>query len=151
MIRVQAWNEFVSPKIYGPLAIWPWLRRSPHSFANVSYCLILTAWQWLMSLTYTPCIPMQINPIKAHWGTGFWPFSFERWVIFPPQADHVLVDLFSTMVARGALWVEPPHNPYSLTLLHHYTITEHLFTVNKHLFFTLLWCLVTLIWNIHLP
>ena len=91
------------PKFYGPLAIWPWLRIRPHSSLNVIYCLIITAWQWLRSFTYMPCIPMEINPIKAHWGTGSWPFSFERWAIFPPQADHVLVDLFSFMAAGAGV------------------------------------------------
>ena len=54
-----------SPKFYSPLAIWPWLRISPHSSLNVIYCLIITAWQWLMSFTYTPWIPMQIKPNKS--------------------------------------------------------------------------------------
>ena len=53
-----------SPKFYGPLAIWPWFRVNPQSSLNVIY-LIITAWQWLMSFPYTPCIPMQIKPIKA--------------------------------------------------------------------------------------
>ena len=64
MIRVQAWNEFVSPKFYGPLAIWPWLKISPQSSLNGIYCLIITVWQCLMSFTYTPCISMQIKPNK---------------------------------------------------------------------------------------
>ena len=89
------------PKFYGPSTIWPWLRISPRSSLNVIYYLIISAWQWLISFTYTPCIPMQINPIKAHWGTGFWPFSFERSATFPPQADHVLVDLFSSEADGG--------------------------------------------------
>ena len=101
MIRVQAWNEFVSPKFYCPLYIWPWLKISPQSSLNVIYCLILTAWQWLMSFTYMPCIPMQINSIKPHWGKGSWPFSFESSATFPPQVDHVLVDLFSSVGAGG--------------------------------------------------
>ena len=102
MIRVQAWNEFASPKFYGSLALWPWLRTSPLSSLNVIYCLIITTRQWLMSFIYLPCIPMQINPIKAHWGTGSWPFSFERLATFPPQADHVLVDLFLSVAdSRG--------------------------------------------------
>ena len=40
------------------------------------------------------CIPMRMNLIKAHGEKGFGPFSFERSATFPPQADHVLVDLF---------------------------------------------------------
>ena len=70
MIRVQSWNEFISPKFYGPLAIWPWLKISPQSSLNIIYCFIIAAWQWLMSFMYTPCIPMQIKPNKSPWGTG---------------------------------------------------------------------------------
>ena len=44
--------------------LWPWLKISPQYSLNVIY-LIITAWQWLMSFLYTPCIPMQIKPIKA--------------------------------------------------------------------------------------
>ena len=65
MIRIQAWNEFVSQKFYGPLAIWPWPKISPQSSLNVIYCLIITAWQWLMSFTRIPYIPMQIKPNKS--------------------------------------------------------------------------------------
>ena len=50
------------PKFYSPLANWPWLRISPHNSLYVIYCLILTAWQWLMSFT---CIPVQIEPNKS--------------------------------------------------------------------------------------
>ena len=50
------------PKFYSPLANWPWLRISPQSSLCVIYCLILTAWQWLMSFT---CIPVQIEPNKS--------------------------------------------------------------------------------------
>ena len=50
------------PKFHCPLAIWPWLRISPHSSLNVIYCLILTAWQWLMNFT---CIPVQIESSKS--------------------------------------------------------------------------------------
>ena len=65
LIRVQAWNEFVSQsfiKFYSPLASWPWLRISPQSSLYVIYCLIPTAWRWLMSFT---CIPVQIEPSKS--------------------------------------------------------------------------------------
>ena len=53
------------PKFHGPLAIRPWLRTSPYSSLNVIYSLIITAWQWLMSFTYMPYIPMQIKPNKS--------------------------------------------------------------------------------------
>ena len=98
------------PKVLWPFAItlsfWPWLRISPYSSLNVIYCLIITAWQWLMS--FMPCIPMQIKPNKSPLRKGFWPFSFERSATFPPQANHVLVDLFSSVVARRTLRVECP-------------------------------------------
>ena len=50
------------PKLYSPLGNWPWLRISPQSSLYVIYCLILTAWQWLMSFT---CIPVQTEPNKS--------------------------------------------------------------------------------------
>ena len=36
----------------------------------------------------------------ANW-SGSGPFSFERLATFPPQADHVLVDLFFIHGGRG--------------------------------------------------
>ena len=83
MIRVQAWNKFVSPKFYGPLAIWPWLKINPQSSLNVIYCLIITAWQWLMSFPYTPCIPVQIKPIKACQGKGQGALPLREWLFSP--------------------------------------------------------------------
>ena len=59
MIRVQAWNEFVSQSL---LANWLCLRISLQSSLFVIYCLILTAWPWLMSFT---CIPVQNEPNKS--------------------------------------------------------------------------------------
>ena len=63
MIRVQA--PVCSPKFYGPLTIWPWLRISPQGSLNVSCYLIISAWQWSMSFTHKPCIPMKIKPNKS--------------------------------------------------------------------------------------
>ena len=54
-----------SPKFYGPLTIWPWLKISPQSSLNVIYYLIISTWQWLMIFMYMPCIPMQIKPTKS--------------------------------------------------------------------------------------
>ena len=47
---------------------------------------------------------------------------------FPPQADHVLVDLFSSVVAGGALWAETPHTEKLLLLnaFYHQTVKEEL-------------------------
>ena len=50
------------PKSYSTLANWPWLRISPQSSLFVVYCLILTAWQWLMSFT---CIAAQTEANKS--------------------------------------------------------------------------------------
>ena len=129
MIRVQAWSEFVMKwvcflKFYSPLAIWPWLRIRPHSSLNVIYYLIITARQWLMSFMDMPCIPVQINPVKARWGTGSWPFSFESSATFPPQADQVLVNLFSSLGAGGALQAEPPHIVQKIFLCHSWCLQE---------------------------
>ena len=108
LIRVIAENEFpFFPKFYGLLVIWPWLRVSSHSSWNVIYCLIILLdndW-WAL-----PVFLCKLNPIKAHWGTGSYPFSFERQGTFPPQADHVLVDLVASFVDGGTLWAEPPHS-----------------------------------------
>ena len=56
-----------------------------------------------------PVFLCKLNPIKTHWETDSWTFSSERSATYPPQADHVLVDVFSSVVARGALQAEPPH------------------------------------------
>ena len=98
-----------SPKFYSPLAIWPWLRISPHSSLNIIYCLIdtlsgrlLSDSDWgLLCIYIRPVFLCKLNPVKAHWGKGSWPFSFERLATFPPQADHVLVDLFSSVGTSG--------------------------------------------------
>ena len=94
------------PKFYGPLAIWPQLRINPHSSLNVIYYLIIAAWQWLMNFT---CIPVQIELNKSPLRNRFKAFSCERLATFPPQADHVLVDLFSSAMARGLCWTKLPH------------------------------------------
>ena len=49
-----------------------------------------------------------MDPIKAHGGKGSWPFSFERLATSPPQADHVLVDLFSSVADGGLCGKAPP-------------------------------------------
>ena len=51
----------------------------------------------------------KMNLIKDHGGKGSWPFSFERSATPPPQTDHVLVDLFSSMVGGGLCGKAPPH------------------------------------------
>ena len=103
-----------SPNFYGPLANWPWLKISPQSSFNVICCLIISAWQWLMSFTYIhPVFLCKLTPIKAHWRKGSWPFSFERSATFPPQADRVLVDLFSSMVDGGLCGQSSPQCMFS--------------------------------------
>ena len=44
--KVQAWNEFVSPKFYGPLSIWPWFKISLQSSLNVIIWLLLPDSDW---------------------------------------------------------------------------------------------------------
>ena len=84
------------PKSYSPLANWPWLRISPQSsLLSIVWSLFPDNDWWAL-----PVFLCKLNPIKAHWGKGSWPFSFEKSATFPPQADHVLVDLFSS-VADG--------------------------------------------------
>ena len=62
-----------------------------------------------MSFAYIrPVFLCKLTPIKAHWRKGSWPFSFERSATFPPQADHILVDLLSSVTARGALLDKAP-------------------------------------------
>ena len=118
------------PKSYSPLANWPWLRISPQSSLYVIYCLILLPdndW-WAL-----PVFLCKLHPIKAHWGKGSWPFSFERSATFPPQADHVLVDLFSSVVAGrgwgwGALGAEPPNGGQLMTF---FSYSNHRFKRKK--------------------
>ena len=57
-----------------------------------------------------PVFLCKLNPIKAHWGTGSRPFSSVILATFPPQEDHVLVDLFSSATAGGLYWTKLPHN-----------------------------------------
>ena len=54
------------------------------------------------------CIPIGMNLIKAHGGKGSGPFSFERSATSPPQADHVLVDLFFICGGLGGCVKAPP-------------------------------------------
>ena len=50
-----------------------------------------------------------MNLIKAHGGKGSGPFSFERSATSPPQADHVLVDLFFICNGPGGCVKAPRH------------------------------------------
>ena len=54
------------------------------------------------------CIPVRMNLIKAHRGKGSGPFSFERSATFPPQADHVLVDLVFILGGPGGAALKLP-------------------------------------------
>ena len=74
------------PKSYSLVANWPWLRISPKSSLFVIYCLIVTAWQWLMSFT---CILVQTEPNQSPLRKRLLALLFERSATFPPQADHV--------------------------------------------------------------
>ena len=134
MIRVSAGNQFVSPKFYGLLAIWPWLRISFEFFVCYllfdHYCLTMTG-----ELYVFLC---KLNPIKAHWGAGSLPFSFERLPTFPPQADQVLVDLFLSVAARGNSVGRGPPTPQYITVvltgISLIRVIEHLFMSFGHLY-----------------
>ena len=117
-------NRVCFPKSYSPLANWPWLRISPQSSFMLSIVWsLLPDNDWWALLVFL----CKLNPIKAHWGKSSWPFSFERSATFPCQADHVLVDLFSSLVAGGALWAEPPQSRCAL-----YTSSYMLCSLKKH-------------------
>ena len=139
MTRVQAWNEFVSPKFYGPLTIWPWLKISPQTSSNVIY-LIITAWQWLMSFPYIPCIPMQIKPIKACQDKGgvLSPWESGCAVPFPPQDSVVHVNLSHlshNAVETACQWLRQFFSlfPLFLKLEHFQMIKNHLTDKRKML------------------
>ena len=104
------------PKSYGPLTNWPWLRISPQSSLFVIYCLTLTAWQWLMSFT---CIPVQIEPNKSPLRKRLLALLLWELGHLCSQAEHVLLDLFSFMVAggEGPVGGAPPPHSGSLLLL----------------------------------
>ena len=87
------------PKFCGPLAIWPWLRISPHSSLNVMYCLITTAWQWLMSFT---CIPVQIEPNKS-------PLRNRLLALLLWEIGHLSSPSSSSLGRLILLWTKLPH------------------------------------------
>ena len=103
------------PKSYSPLANWPWLRINPQSSLYVIYCLILTAWQWLMSFT---CIPVQNEPNKSPlrkrflvlllWETGHLSF---------PSRSCLGRFIFICGGRGGALWQSSPTVLHSCYLL----------------------------------
>ena len=98
MLWVQAQNKLVSP---GFMANWhhpvyqTLTQKDSHDPRNV-ICK-----PYLLSLI---CIPMQAKPNKSPLREGVKRLSPLRdWSAFPPQADHVLVDLFSSAAARKTL------------------------------------------------
>ena len=95
------------PKFYSPLANWPLLKISPQSSLYVIYCLILTAWQWLMSFT---CIPVQNEPNKS-------PLRKRLLVILLWEIGHLSSPSRSCLgrfificSRRQALWAKLPHS-----------------------------------------
>ena len=98
-------------KSYSPLANWPWLRISPQSsLLSIVWSLLPDNDWWAL-----PVFLCELNPIKAHWGKCSWSFSFERSATSPPQADGVLVDLFSSVAAgeEGRPCRLPPHSSFN--------------------------------------
>ena len=107
--------KLCSPKFYGPLTIWPWLRISPQSSLNVIYYLIISVWQWLMSFIYMPCIPMQIKPSKSPLRNRFQAlFLWEIGHLSSPTRSCLgrLILIHGSL--GGALPVEPPHRMWSM-------------------------------------
>ena len=102
------------PKVYSPLANWPWLRISPHTSLNVICCLTITAWQWLMSFT---CVPVQTEPNKSPLRKRFLVLLLWEIGHLSSQADHVLVDLFSSAVDGGLCGQSSPANGNTIHLL----------------------------------
>ena len=82
------------------------------SSLNVIY-LIVTAWQWLMSFQYMPCIPMQIKPVKACQGKGqgTLPLRSGHAIPFPPldSVVHEFVS-FQPQCCRHCLPVTASHS-----------------------------------------
>ena len=58
------------------------------------------------------------EPNKSHGEKGSGPFSFERSATFPPQADHVLVDLFFIRGGQGCCVKAPQQVASKCTSLH---------------------------------
>ena len=71
------------PKVFWSFSYLTLTHNSPQSPLNV-ISLIITAWQWLMSFPYTPCIPMQIKPIKAYQGKGWGALLLRRSEVLSP-------------------------------------------------------------------
>ena len=97
------------PKVLWPWANWPSLRISPHSSLNVIYCLIITAWQLLMSFTY---IPVQIEPNKSPLSNGLKALLLWEIGHLSSSSGSILGRLIlicSRQGGAGALWVKPPH------------------------------------------
>ena len=58
-----------------------------------------------------PVFLCKLNPIKAHWGTGSWPFSFEIGHLSSPSRS--CLGRFILICGRqgwGVLQAEPPHS-----------------------------------------
>ena len=103
-----------SPKFYSPLANWPWFRISPQSSLYVIYCLILTAWQWLMSFA---CIPVQIESNKSPLRKGLLALLWEISHLSSPSRSW----LGRLILIRGRLRTlqsEPPHSLVVVTFCH---------------------------------
>ena len=108
LIRVPSMKWVCFPKFYGPLAIWPWLRISPHSSLNVIYYLLITTWQWL-SFTWKPCIPMQIKPNKSPLRNRLKALLLWEICYLSSPSRSCLGRLILIFGGWGALWVETPH------------------------------------------
>ena len=74
------------------------------------------------------CIPMRMNLIKAHGGKSSGPFTLERLAASPPQADHVLVDLFFICGGWGGCVKAPPqHLQFLLCIIYFLQAVDYTF------------------------
>ena len=108
-------------KFYCSLANWPLLRISPHSSLYVIYCLILTAWQWLMSFT---CIPVQIEPNESLLRKKLLVLLLWEFGHLSSPSRSCLGRLILICSRWGTLWAKLLHNCVIDTLSHSICISK---------------------------
>ena len=99
----------LAPKVLWPSNYLAVTQNKPSKF-SVNHVLFNPYWLTMIDELYL--YPVLMNLIKAHGGKGSGPFSFERLATSPPQADHVLVDLFFIHGGLGGC-VKAPRQSYS--------------------------------------
>ena len=104
LIRVQAWNEFVSQSF---MALW--LCDPDSEYALRVLCILSIVWSLLPDNDWwaLPVSLCKLNPIKAHWWTGSRPFSF--WEISHLSSPSRSCLGRFILIWGWALCVEHPH------------------------------------------